>query len=55
MFIPVDTEDNETALGSLGLGGGQYIWVVDKKEDGSVQKEKVFQVSYVPLTDAPRR
>ena len=55
MFIPVDTEENETALGSLGLGGGQYIWVVDKKEDGSVHKEKVFQVSYVPLTDAPRR
>lgn len=55
LFIPVDTEENETAIGSLGLGGGQYIWVVDKKEDGSVHKEKVFQVSYVPLTDAPQR
>lgn len=49
MFIPV--EDGE--LGQVGLGSGQYIWVVDKKSDGSVQKEKVFAVSYVPLTDAP--
>ncbi|CAG8941921.1 unnamed protein product [Penicillium salamii] len=48
MFIPVEAEDNGT------LDGGQYIWVVDKKKDGSVKKEKVFQVSYVPLTDAPR-
>ena len=54
MFIPVDTENGGSAIGSLGLGG-QYIWVVDKKEDGSVHKEKVFQVSYVPLTDAPQR
>jgi protein-L-isoaspartate(D-aspartate) O-methyltransferase len=54
MFIPVDTESDGSAL-SLGFGGGQYIWVVDKKEDGSVHKEKVFQVSYVPLTDAPRK
>lgn len=53
MFIPVDTDDDEGAEGSLGLGGGQYIWVVDKREDGSVHKEKVFQVSYVPLTDRP--
>lgn len=55
LFIPVDTENNDTALSSLGIGGGQYIWVVDKKEDGSIHKEKVFQVSYVPLTDAPKR
>ncbi|KAJ5780880.1 Protein-L-isoaspartate(D-aspartate) O-methyltransferase [Penicillium paradoxum] len=52
LFIPVESEDNESAVD--GLGGGQYIWVVDKKEDGSIHKEKVFQVSYVPLTDAPR-
>lgn len=51
LFIPVESEDNEGARGNLGEG--QYIWVVDKKEDGSVHKEKVFQVSYVPLTDAP--
>lgn len=54
MFIPVDAEDDGSSLGTLGLGGGQYIWVVDKKEDGSVHKEKIFQVSYVPLTDAPQ-
>lgn len=55
MFIPIDTENNGGAAASLGLGGGQYIWVVDKKADGSVHKEKVFQVSYVPLTDARQR
>ena len=32
----------------------QYIWVIDKKEDGSVVREKSFGVRYVPLTDAPR-
>lgn len=54
MFIPVEAEHNGTTLSSLGLGHGQYIWVVDKKADGTVHKEKVFQVRYVPLTDAPR-
>ncbi|EPS26557.1 hypothetical protein PDE_01494 [Penicillium oxalicum 114-2] len=57
LFIPVESksEGDGTSLSSLGIGGGgQYIWVVDKKADGSVQKRKVFQVSYVPLTDAPR-
>jgi protein-L-isoaspartate(D-aspartate) O-methyltransferase len=48
MFIPVESEHEG------GLSRGQYIWVVDKKADGSVHKEKVFQVSYVPLTDAPK-
>lgn len=52
LFIPVESEDDESAMDSLS--GGQYIWVVDKKEDGSIHKEKVFQVSYVPLTDAPQ-
>ncbi|KAI9928078.1 hypothetical protein AWENTII_012253 [Aspergillus wentii] len=55
MFIPVESETNGDALESLGLSGGQYIWVVDKMGDGSIRKEKVFQVSYVPLTDAPPR
>ncbi|KAJ5555477.1 Protein-L-isoaspartate(D-aspartate) O-methyltransferase [Penicillium sp. DV-2018c] len=52
LFIPVESEEDGGAMG--GLTGGQYIWVVDKKEDGSIHKEKVFQVSYVPLTDAPK-
>ncbi|PKY07684.1 protein-L-isoaspartate O-methyltransferase [Aspergillus campestris IBT 28561] len=55
MFIPVAAAGEGGRRGSLGFGGGQYIWVVDKKEDGSVHKEKVLQVSYVPLTDPPRR
>lgn len=53
MFIPVSRADVESAGKTLGLGKGQYIWVVDKDEDGSVHMEKIFQVSYVPLTDAP--
>jgi len=42
MFIPV--QDNYQQ---------QYIWVIDKQEDGSVEKLKQYGVSYVPLTDAP--
>ena len=57
LFIPVESEGRENAIDpsqrALDPNGGQYIWVVDKKEDGSVHKKKVFQVSYVPLTDAP--
>lgn len=53
LFIPVESEDDGSPPCSLGVSGGQYIWVVDKKEDGSIEKNKVFQVSYVPLTDAP--
>ncbi|KAL2816352.1 protein-L-isoaspartate O-methyltransferase [Aspergillus granulosus] len=53
MFIPVNTESEPGSLPSP-FSGGQYIWVVDKKEDGSIHKDKVFQVSYVPLTDAPK-
>jgi protein-L-isoaspartate(D-aspartate) O-methyltransferase len=52
MFIPVESE---SPTGALGLSDGQHIWIVDKKADGSVRKEKVFAVRYVPLTDAPSR
>ncbi|KAL2219044.1 protein-L-isoaspartate O-methyltransferase [Thermoascus aurantiacus ATCC 26904] len=55
MFIPVQSEGGGGALSALGLGGGQYIWIVDKRKDGSIHKEKVFAVSYVPLTDPPKR
>ncbi|KAF1938067.1 protein-L-isoaspartate O-methyltransferase [Clathrospora elynae] len=34
-------------------GGRQHIYVVDKKEDGSLERKKLFGVQYVPLTDAP--
>ncbi|GKT56150.1 protein-L-isoaspartate O-methyltransferase [Colletotrichum tofieldiae] len=44
MFIPVE-DDN---------GHGQYVWAIDKKEDGSIVKERLFGVRYVPLTDAPK-
>ncbi|KAI9777706.1 MAG: hypothetical protein M1839_008625 [Geoglossum umbratile] len=39
----------------IPIGGPfmQYIWVIDKKEDGTVEKKKMYGVSYVPLTDAP--
>lgn len=59
MFIPVENAAEEGGSGSmlsrLGLSGGQHIWVVDKRADGSVHKEKVLPVQYVPLTDAPKR
>lgn len=54
MFIPVESSSEDGGFGHLGLSEGQHIWVVDKKADGSVVKQKVFAVSYVPLTDAPK-
>ncbi len=47
MFIPVEDHDG-------GGWGGQWIWVVDKDEHGTVTKRKDMGVRYVPLTDAPR-
>lgn len=41
MFIPV------------GDSYAQYIWIVDKNEDGTIKKTKSYGVRYVPLTDAP--
>lgn len=37
----------------VGERGNQYIYVVDKKEDGSVERTRLYGVQYVPLTDAP--
>jgi len=45
MFIPVDDED---------VWGGQWIWVVDKDENGRVTKTRDIAVRYVPLTEAPK-
>ncbi len=42
MFIPVE----EMLV--------QNIWVIDKKADGRVERERLYGVRYVPLTDAPK-
>ncbi|KAF2481847.1 protein-L-isoaspartate O-methyltransferas-like protein [Neohortaea acidophila] len=42
LFIPVQE------------GNYQHIYVIDKKEDGSVTRKKEYGVQYVPLTDAPK-
>jgi protein-L-isoaspartate(D-aspartate) O-methyltransferase len=34
-------------------GRGQYIFVIEKNQDGSVERKKLYGVQYVPLTDAP--
>ena len=41
LFMPVEEEHL------------QHIYVIDKREDGSVTKKKDMGVRYVPLTDAP--
>jgi protein-L-isoaspartate(D-aspartate) O-methyltransferase len=41
LFVPVKED------------GQQWVFVVDKKSDGSVVRERLFGVQYVPLTDAP--
>ncbi|KAL5116785.1 hypothetical protein ACEQ8H_005266 [Pleosporales sp. CAS-2024a] len=35
-------------------GAQQYIFVIEKHADGSVEPTKLYGVQYVPLTDAPR-
>ncbi|KAI1135510.1 S-adenosyl-L-methionine-dependent methyltransferase [Hypoxylon sp. FL0543] len=45
MFIPVEDANRFE----------QYIWTVDKDEEGNIRKEKLYGVRYVPLTDAPKR
>lgn len=41
MFIPVEGDDYN-----------QYIYEVEKKADGTVEKRRKMAVMYVPLTDA---
>jgi protein-L-isoaspartate(D-aspartate) O-methyltransferase len=42
LFVPVEE------------GWMQHIFVVDKKEDGTIERKKLYGVQYVPLTDAPK-
>lgn len=47
--------DNERLFIPVAEGWMQHIYVVDKKEDGTVERKKMYGVQYVPLTDAPDR
>lgn len=42
LFVPVEE------------GWVQHIYVIDKKEDGTLERKKLYGVQYVPLTDAPK-
>jgi len=44
LFIPVEDTDG---------WGSQYIWVVDKDNEGKVTRKKDMGVRYVPLTNRP--
>ena len=49
IFIPLEPQvaDGDDA------DQGQSVWTVDKAADGTVIKNRLFGVRYVPLTDAP--
>jgi protein-L-isoaspartate(D-aspartate) O-methyltransferase len=53
----VELTDQLKAPGRLFVpvteGWMQHIYVIDKKEDGSLERKKLYGVQYVPLTDAP--
>ena len=46
MFIPVDDDES---------GYAQHIWKITKNEHGDLDKQRLFGVRYVPLTDVPKR
>ncbi|KAI5855239.1 protein-L-isoaspartate O-methyltransferase [Tricharina praecox] len=49
LFIPVC--DGDGGEGEGGGTAGQWVWEVDKDEEGKVTKKKSHGVMYVPLTD----
>ena len=56
MFIPVSQPSMLTRIFRLFIpveeSFMQHIYVIDKKEDGTITRKKEYGVQYVPLTDA---
>lgn len=52
LWVHILIEDDRLFI-PVAEGWMQHIYVVDKKEDGTVERKKMYGVQYVPLTDAP--
>ena len=52
--LTIDVERRRMFIPVVSDRFSQHIWVIDKKEDGSVHSKKDLAVQYVLLKDAPK-